>query len=180
MEAWRPPGQTISEDDLLIVESLVKKSCRGALSVASRCPSGHPEVIRYYPLSRDPAGGAVAPFPTLFWLVCPAVIRQVSFLEARGGVDEMETRLSEDPELLDAYRRNHEAYRDERWSLLAEADQRLIEERGWDDVYHQRGIGGILDWRFVKCLHLQYAHHRAQENVVGALVEELAQIRGCV
>lgn len=179
MNVWQPPGQTISQEDLLVVESLVKKRCRGVLSVASRCPCGHVEVIRYYPLSRGRSGEVVAPFPTLYWLVCPAIIRQVSWLEAAGGVDRMETRLRREPELLDAYRRNHEAYRRERWSLLTEEDRRLIEERGWGEVYHQRGIGGILDWRHVKCLHLQYAHHRATENVVGACVEELAGVRGC-
>ena len=176
---WIAAGRTISDEDLAIVEGHVKKKCRGVLDVASRCANGHPEVIRYYPMSKDAEGKATAPFPTLFWLVCPEIIRQVSVLEARGGVSELEARLAEDPDLQEAIRRNHESYREERWSLLDDDDRQTIDERGWRCVYDEQGIGGIADWRYVKCLHLHYAHHRARKNVIGALVEEIAGVRLC-
>ncbi len=47
--------------------------------VASRCPHGRPAVLLQAPY--DEAG---VPFPTLYWLSCPALVQSVGRLEARG------------------------------------------------------------------------------------------------
>ena len=132
-ELWSPPGRAISDDDLLAVEALVRQKCCGVLGVASRCPCGHPEVIQYYPLSRAADGRVSGPFPTLFWLVCPEVARQVSRLESEGWVGKLEAQLAGDPGLLEALRADHGSYQEERWGVLSAEDRELIRRRGWSD-----------------------------------------------
>jgi hypothetical protein len=96
-----------------------------------------------------------SPFPTLFWLTCPILIKRASRLESEG-------RMAEIGEMLlggDALR-----------GRLEEATERYLERRDSHEVLTDAGAppGGVPDR--VKCLHAHLAHELADgPNPVGAL-----------
>ena len=99
----------IDPADLAAVSEQLGRPARGIVAVASRCPSGHPNVVKTLP--RLPDG---TPFPTLYYLTCPKLNSLVSTLEGGGLMKEQQKRLAEDEELAAAYLRAHEAYLAER------------------------------------------------------------------
>ena len=102
-------------------------------SVVARCGDGHPLVIRNHPVDRDGQ-----PFPTLYWLSCPAAVKSVARLESEGCIKRLEERSRTDPEFGAALDEAHRRYAAERghWAPGAEA---------WG------GVGGSRAG--VKCLH---------------------------
>ena len=106
-------------------------------SVVARCSDGHPLVIRNRPLDADGH-----PFPTIYWLTCPAAVKAVSHLESEGWI----SRLAADRAFAEAIESSHARYADERGAVLAGAE-------GWG------GVGGTR--RGLKCLHAHYAYHLA-------------------
>ncbi|MCE3551244.1 DUF501 domain-containing protein [Pseudonocardia sp. RS11V-5] len=126
-------------------------------AVASRCPSGHPNVVQTSP--RLPDG---TPFPTLYYLTCPRLASRIGTLEASGLMKEMTARLAEDPELAERYRRAHESY-------LAERD--AIEPLGTNV-----SAGGMPGR--VKCLHVHVAHSLAKGPGVNPFGDEALELLG--
>ncbi|ANZ36393.1 hypothetical protein BBK82_10295 [Lentzea guizhouensis] len=143
--------------DLETVAQQLGRTPRGTRAIASRCPSGHPNVVQTNP--RLPDG---TPFPTMFYLTCPKLNSLVSTLEGSGLMKEQTERLAEDPELAAAYQRAHESY-------LAERD--AIESLGT-----QVTAGGMPSR--VKCLHVHVAHALAKGPGVNPFGDEaLALLR---
>ncbi len=102
--------------------------------VVARCPAGRPLAVEQPP--RRPDG---APFPTTFWLTCPALVRAVGALESAGGVADLERRLAAEPALAAAFE---------------EGRARQIALRPGREPL---GIGGTRAPRAVKCLHAHAA-----------------------
>ena len=75
---------------------------RGSVAVASRCRYGLPVVVRTAPLLPDGT-----PFPTLYWLACPAARVAVGRLEAAGWSAELSERVAAEPELAAAHAAAH-------------------------------------------------------------------------
>jgi hypothetical protein len=108
--------------------------------VVVRDPSGEPVVLRNAPFLRDGT-----PMPTRYWLAGRAATRQVSHLEADGGVRRAEAEL--DPAEVAAV---HVRYAAERDAAIA------------TDHVGPRPFGGVAGTRQgVKCLHAHYAYHLA-------------------
>src|SRR5690606_36272105 len=82
---------------------------RGVLAVARRCRYGAPQVIVSDPLPRE-EDGRIRPFPTLFWLTCPYLVRAVGGLESQGHIAALQERLRTEPalanEMAAAHRRH--------------------------------------------------------------------------
>jgi hypothetical protein len=171
---------TVSEQDLQTIQAQIGRVPRGVLSVETRCPAGHPQVIKVYPLLEKKNSDSMEPFPTLFWLTCPNIITQISRLEYQGWIVQLEQRLQDDEEAMKQYEQNHRQYLEERWQTLKPDDQQRIREAGWEAMYLKRGIGGIADWGHIKCLHLQYAHHLARGNIIGQWLDEALEIKPCI
>jgi hypothetical protein len=96
-----------------------------------------------------------SPFPTLFWLTCPILLKRVSRLESRGRMTELNERTTAD-ELLHA--------------RTEAAVARLIARRDQHAVIADAGAppGGGADR--IKCLHAHAAHELADPpNPVGAV-----------
>jgi exopolyphosphatase / guanosine-5'-triphosphate,3'-diphosphate pyrophosphatase len=110
-------------------------------SVVARCGDGHPLVIRNHPVDRNGD-----PFPTLYWLTCPAAVKSVARLESEGWIRRLEERSRSDPEFGAALNEAHRRYASERGHWTPEAE-------GWG------GVGGTRTG--VKCLHAHYANHLA-------------------
>lgn len=143
-------GELRGSDRPLVAEQLGREPTV-PFTVVARCPGGHPLVIRNAPVDR---GGT--PFPTLFWLTCPAAVRAVSRLEAEGWVSRLNERFGTDPAFASAVERAHAAYAAER-------------ARGHPGAEADGGVGGTR--RGLKCLHAHYAHHLAGgDDAVGAWV----------
>ncbi len=107
-------------------------------------------VIENHPRTRDGA-----PFPTLFWLTCPLLVKRASKLESEGWMAELTATLSTGRSLKERLGRALRRYRARR-----DAHER-IEDSGSPP-------GGGPDR--VKCLHAHTAHQLADPpNPIGGL-----------
>jgi uncharacterized protein len=84
----------LAASDLLDAERQLGRAPRSLVDVAARCPRGHPSV-----LVQAPYGPEGEPFPTVYWLSCPALVQAVGRLEAAGGIAVLAAELAQDPEL---------------------------------------------------------------------------------
>ena len=123
-------------DDRLAVRALLGREPAAEFEVVVRASDGSPVVIRNAPFTEDGT-----PMPTRFWLVGPEWNREVSRLEAAGGVREAETVIDGA-----AIARAHLAYAAERDAQIPAAHA------------GPRPSGGVGGTRLgVKCLHAHVA-----------------------
>jgi hypothetical protein len=121
-------------DDRAVVAKQLGREPRAFRRVVVRCPFGRPAVTEQAPFADDGR-----PFPTMFWLSCPAAVAEVSRLEAAGGVERWSTAAHEDPTLAESLAR-------------ANADQRALRPE------LDTGVGGTRsDAGSLKCLHAHVA-----------------------
>jgi uncharacterized protein len=145
---------THTEDDRRSVEAQLGRPLRGKWAVARRCHLGVPMVIENHPRLEDGA-----PFPTLFWLTCPILVKRASRLESGGRMTELSKRLSVDHQLRERFANAIGRYR------LRRAELEAIDDSGAPP-------GGGPDR--VKCLHAHLAHELADPpNPIGS--QTLAQ-----
>ncbi len=121
--------------DLEAVHRQLGREPTTPFSVVARCTGGHPLVIRNRPLDAEGR-----PFPTIYWLTCPAAVKAVSRLESEGWI----ARLGGDPAIAQRLEDAHRAYAAERGEMVPGAQE-------WG------GVGGTR--RGIKCLHAHYAYH---------------------
>ena len=81
--------ELISLSDWDVIAEQIGRRPRGLAGVPVRCSYGFPQVIRVRPLVDG------KPFPTLFWLTCPYLVREVDRLEADGWIGRLERRMAE-------------------------------------------------------------------------------------
>ena len=144
-------GTELRSSDLAAVREQLGRDPTTSFSVVCRCTGGHPLVIRNAPLD---ANGE--PFPTTYWLTCPAAVKAVSRIEAEGAIARLNERVHDDEAFDLALEAAHRAYTEDRAADLPEA-------ASWG------GVGGTRTG--VKCLHAHYAYHLAGgEDPVGAWV----------
>jgi uncharacterized protein len=137
-----------TDKDEYVVAAQLGRPTRGRWTVARRCHLGVPMVIENAPRLEDGS-----PFPTLFWLTCPILVKRVSKLESDGRMAEMTERLRD---------RGLRA-------RLEDAIERYVKRRDGHEVLNDSGAppGGGPDR--VKCLHAHMAHELADgPNPVGA------------
>lgn len=126
--------------------------------VVARDAAGAPRVIRNAPFLHDGT-----PMPTRYWLVDPELGREVSRLEAAGGVRDAERAV--DPAELT---RAHAAYAAERDAAVP---------AGHAGPRPHGGVGGTRTG--VKCLHCHLAWFLAGgDDPVGAWVVERLEAGG--
>ncbi len=156
--------EPVSLKDKRIIEKQLRRIPRGLLGIECRCHYGYPQVVTVYPLIDK------KPFPTIFWLTCPYLAREIDHLEAEGWIVRMEVKLRADEGLALCLQEAHKAYIAERAHLLSSQDRAFLEEAGMLNSLLEKGIGGTADFSRVKCLHLHVAHALARENPIGKLV----------
>ena len=150
---------SVAPADLETVTEQLGRPARGIVEVVSRCPSGHPNVVKTEP--RLPDG---TPFPTLYYVTCPRLSGAIGTLEASGLMTEMTARLASDSDLADAYAQAHRSY------LAARAEL--------GDVPEIEGVSaGGMPAR-VKCLHVLVGHALAVGPGVNPLGDEAVQLLG--
>jgi hypothetical protein len=130
----------VSDADLAAVGLQLHRTPRATRRVAHRCACGLPDVVETSPRLDDGT-----PFPTVFYLTCPAARSAIGRLEATGLMREMTDRLASDSDLAARYEAAHEAYL---------AHRNAIEPLGTEVT-----AGGMPNR--VKCLHVLVAHSLA-------------------
>lgn len=143
----------VSATDLAVLADQLGRPPRGVRAIAARCPSGHPSVVETEPVLPDGT-----PFPTVFYLTCPALNAMLGTLEAEGEMAAMTERLSSDPELAERYRQAHRHY-------LAHRERIRPEPR-----IAGVSAGGMPER--VKCLHALVAHALAAGPGVNPLGDQ--------
>ncbi len=147
-----------SEQDRVVLREQLGRPLRGAVKVVSRCPFGKPRVIGTPPLLPDGT-----PFPTLFWLTCPMLVKEVSRLESGDFRNRLRLRLR-DEDFASRLERAEEEYAEER---LRWAEDRFQREMARAIFSRRMGIGGTVR-KGLKCLHAHLAHYLAGfDNPVG-------------
>jgi uncharacterized protein len=142
-----------------LIEAQIGRDVRGSVAVAARCRYGLPVVVRTAPLLPDGT-----PFPTLYWLACPAARVAVGRLEAAGWNGLLSRRVATEPELAEAHAAAHRSY-------LAQRDAMAR-------LPGDPGVGGLPGR--VKCLHALYAHHAATgADPVGRIVAQAVDPIDC-
>ena len=134
------------------VTELLGRQPQGTFAVVVRDEAGDPVVLRNAPLLRDGT-----PMPTLYWLAGKSALRQVSTLEAAGGVREAEAAIA--PEQIASTHRRYAAERDAAIPV------------GHTGPRPSGGVAGTREG--VKCLHAHYAYFLAGgDDPVGRWVAE--------
>lgn len=159
---------------LAIIAEQLGRAPRGIEAVAAVDGAGTPLVLRMAPIVDG------NPFPTLFWLCSERLKVDISRIEARGVIKQLEARLQQDADFLDAYHASHRDYVETRWRHMSEAQRLEVERLGYGNVMRERGIGGIANWDQVRCLHTQYAHHLCGSNVVGQWLDAEYAVADCL
>ena len=153
-------AEAVDERGRDVVSAQIGRAARGSPAVVHTCRFGLPTVVRVDPRLEDGT-----PFPTTFWLTCPALRSRVGTLEADHAMVGLNERLADDPELATAYEAAHERY-------VAFRDQL------GEPLTGSPGSGGMPG--HVKCLHTQAGHHLATgDNVIGAWTVDHATPVGC-
>lgn len=105
-----------------------------------------------------------SPFPTLYWLTCPLLVKRASKLESEGWMEQVNERLAHDDGLQHRLSESLDSYKS---------------ARDHHDVLDPAPAppGGGPDR--VKCLHSHVAHQLVSPNPIGALVLSQAGFPDC-
>jgi hypothetical protein len=134
--------------DRAVTEAQLGRPLRGHWTVARRCHLGMPMVVENHPRLEDGS-----PFPTLFWLTCPLLLKRASMLESTGAMAELNEVLGRDPFLR---------------ARVADAARRYRARRDAHEVIEDDALPGGGPER-IKCLHAHLAHELADPpNPVGS------------
>ncbi len=155
----------VSAQEKATVARLLGRQPRGLEDIPVRGADGAPQVIRVASLVGD------KPFPTLFWLVDPALNYRIDGEEAGGLIARLQARIDADEALQAAMTADHARHIALRDSYIDAAQRARIAELGFGDVFAHKGIGGIADFTRIRCLHTWYAAHLVTANTVGAMLD---------
>lgn len=157
---WAASLPQAARTERRLIEEQIGRPVRGAVAVAARCRFGLPLVVRTEPFLPDGT-----PFPTLYWLSCPAARVAIGRLEAAGWNAALTERLAAEPELAAAQERAYAGY------------VRQRDELG-GPLPGNPAAGGMPGR--VKCLHALYAHEVATgANLVGRIVRRVVDPIDC-
>jgi len=148
------------------VAVLLGRAPRGLEDIAVTGPAGEPVVIRVASLVED------KPFPTLFWLVDPALCYRIDQLEAGGLIKQFQQRVDQDANLQRGMRDDHEAYIALRDSYMRPDIRQRLEA-----ALVNKGVGGIGDFTRIRCLHTWYGAHLVEPNTVGCMLDDLWRLQ---
>ena len=144
----------VQSNDLACIEFQLGRTPRDVHAIGFRCACSMPAVVQTPPRLSDGT-----PFPTFYYATCPRLTGAISTLESSGLMNEMNERLTLDPDLAAAYKKAHQAYLDDRDALGI-----TVEEV--DGI----SAGGMPDR--VKCLHSLVAHSLSAGPGVNPLGDE--------
>ena len=145
-------------DDEEIVTRQLGRELACDMTPVFRCAGGFPVVIKNASATRDGT-----PFPTLFWITCPALRADIARLEASGAVAGFE-RFLRSPKTRAALFASERAYRRERAKKTGSgrAIKQVFIARpdpGAEAALRGVGIAGNRNPLHLKCLHAHAADY---------------------
>jgi hypothetical protein len=155
----------LAPDAVNKVATLLGRPPRGLEDIAVWSASAEPVVIRVSSLVDE------KPFPTLFWLVDPALTYRIDQLEATGLILQFQQRIDADPELQAQMQADHAAHIALRERYMSPVIRKRLQELNFSDALARRGIGGISNFSRIRCLHTWYGAHLVVPNTVGTLLD---------
>lgn len=156
---------TVSKSDIEIIKRQLSREPRGVNKIASRCIFACPQVIE-----TDVFIEGKRPFPTLYWLTCPAKVKALAQLEEEGWSERVQEKIEKNPAFRERLQSAHEDYIRRRKLSAPDQEHPVI----------RTGVGGVRDLRGVKCLHAHYAHYLATgNNPIGEMVDEKVSAVEC-
>ena len=153
-----------------VLKKQLGREPRNIVEIPVKCKAGFPQVITTAPILEDSI------FPTTFWLTCPELNYRIAQLEDQGYVTKIKEEIDSSIDLKKKLMEAHQDYADYRVSLMTEKELTELKEKneGQHKVIKESGVGGIIDYEGIKCLHTHYAHYLVRgNNPVGLLVQEL-------
>ncbi len=141
----------------MILKRQLGRLPRGVSRIVTRCEYGYPVLLESCPYVDG------KPFPTLYWLVCPYLVKQISHLESQGWIRRFEELIAKDDLFRERYIKAH--------FVIRELRAKLVEDEVVRTKLNDVGTGGIRDLRRVKCLHLHVSDYLAGvDNPIGEAV----------
>jgi len=148
------------------IAQLLGREPRGLRDVPVVSGAGQPQVIRVASIVDG------KPFPTLFWLVDPAVCLRIDREEAGGLITVLQERVDNDAEMRAQMIEDHRSHMELRDSFLTDEERQVLDATGFGVALTTRGIGGIADFSRIRCLHTWYGAHLVYPNTIGRLLDE--------
>lgn len=167
----------IKKEEMEIIKYQLGREPENIGGIAVFCPFEKPAVLLTLPYSRE-----YGVFPTIYWLSCPYLVKEVSRLEDKGLIRKYTVMLEKDCSMKERLMAAHQDYGVVRMKLLSDVSKRyLVDKKSILEVLSDSGIGGIRDRKGIKCLHTHLADYLVKEkNPVGEQVwKELAWPKDC-
>ncbi len=159
------------EQDIKVLAYQLGRSPRNLIEVKKRCFNNYPQVIVTHPILEKETELSI--FPTTFWLTCPQLKYMIDKLENQGLIDKFQQKMVNDKKFAEQIKKSHQEYANYRLKLIDNNKLEEIKEKydGQYQVLKKSGVGGILEFSGIKCLHTHYADYLArEENPIGKLV----------
>jgi hypothetical protein len=160
-------NKEISEKDKEVLRKQLGREPEGAKEILVRDQFGDPRVVRVSPLVNG------KPFGSFYWLSCPRLKKAIDHLEAGGLIQKIQSEILEkDDEFYEEFKKNHQKYIEDRLRYL-ELDglNDQVQENMWASL-KERGIGGVQNFRSIRCLHMHYAQHLVDKNIIGEYLDK--------
>ncbi len=164
----------VSIPDKYVISMQINRKARGIKSIPARCGYGFSQVVEVMPVLETGE-----PFPTIYWLTCPQLVKEISHLEADGKIKDIDDLIQKDTVFCQELRKAHEQYSRVRDSSIQEIpekkDGKLSNIR---NIMQRKGIGGMRCFDTTKCLHLHYAHYMVtSDNPIGKVVSQMLPVK---
>ncbi len=147
------------------VDQLLGRQARGLESIERRGADGAPLVIRVASLVDG------KPFPTLYWLVGAELCHRIDQLEAAGVIARLQARINTDLHSRTSLAVDHWRYAQAREQYMSVEVRDALQRCNWLAPLRARGIGGVSDFSRIRCLHMFYAAHLLQPNIIGCWLD---------
>ncbi|SHH31130.1 DUF501 domain-containing protein [Thermosipho atlanticus] len=156
-----------------IVNKQLEVEATNFWKVAYFCIYNFPVVIESLPIKNG------KPFPTIHYLTCPYLLKEISRLEEKGFIKYFEQKIENDEKFREKVFEAHIEVIEKRRKFF-ETVQELKRYELWKEKLLNVGTGGIRDWTKVKCLHLHTADYLSGiKNPIGEEVVKLIKKTTC-
>ncbi|MGM0501309.1 MAG: DUF501 domain-containing protein [Bacillota bacterium] len=166
--------EMVSKQDKQVLQKQLGRTPRNIVEIVVKCSAGFPQVFVTAPILNDSDNI----FPTTFWLSCPELNYRIAKLEDQGFVRTIKEKIDQDLKLKSRLKQAHQDYATYRTNLMSSEQLEELKDKneGQYRVIKESGVGGIMDFAGIKCLHTHYAHYLVDaNNPVGELVEQLLE-----
>ena len=157
----------VSKEDYDIITEQLGRRPQGLQYVCVRDAREIPAVIKVAPIVKG------KPFPNLYWLCHKELSKKIDHLEAIGLIKKLEKEiLPSDENFLNQLIDSHRSYAQERFSEFEKTERLENYPENFIKNLKEKGVGGLGDFKRVRCLHMHYAHHLVGFNPIGHYLDQ--------